>query len=327
MPEQHTHHPQLHHFSLPYGRFSFTMAAEKTASLPPYKGSTLRGILGQPFKELACLDRRQRDCKDCTCKPQCAYAYVFETSRHSLGPNGESMHLFTPHPFVIQPPLEPKTEYGPGEKLSFCLVLLGRGMQFLPHFIASFDLAARKGLGVNRVPFRLLHVEQLLPDSARPIWKEGMKLTGIPVEERLEISPTQHREPGEIILKLVTPLRLVLQGEPARDLTFESLVKSIFRRLELLDHAHGSGSFKLDYPHFLSKADQVEMADSQLYWHHWKRYSNRQKKKLYLGGLVGQVSFRGDMLGAFWPYLSLAEKIHLGKGTVYGLGQIQVETG
>ena len=327
MSEKCSNHPTVQHFSILYGRFAFTLSAVKAAALPPYKGSMLRGILGHHFKALACLDRKQRDCKECTSKPQCAYSYVFETTRHSIGANGKSLHLYTPHPFIIQPPLDSKTEYGPGESLTFILVLLGRGLHFLPHFIASFDLASRKGLGMNRVPFRLLHVEQLLPGLSRPIWKEGMTLTGIPVEERLEINPGSQQNSKTIDLRLLTPLRLMIKGKPSRDLSFLTLMKSVFRRLDLLDHAYGSGTFEPDYSGYLSRAEQVEVATSDLFWHHWKRYSNRQKKKLYLGGLMGHVQFHGDMLSEFLPYLALAEKVHLGKGTVYGMGQIQVETG
>ncbi|RRR67439.1 MAG: hypothetical protein EI684_18955 [Candidatus Viridilinea halotolerans] len=39
-----------------------------------------------------------------------------------------------PRPFVIEPPLETRTHYRAGEALELTLVLIGRGIDFLPYF-------------------------------------------------------------------------------------------------------------------------------------------------------------------------------------------------
>ena len=43
-----------------------------------------------------------------------------------------------------------------------------------------------------------------------------------------------------------------------------------------------------------------------------------------MGGFVGEVEYQGE-LGEFVPLLRIGEKIHLGKGTGFGLGRYQVE--
>jgi hypothetical protein len=59
-----------------------------------------------------------------------------------------------PHPFVFLPPLEEKTLYRPGETLSFNLTLIGKGGDFLPYFIYTFErLDERRGLGKGRGRF------------------------------------------------------------------------------------------------------------------------------------------------------------------------------
>jgi hypothetical protein len=44
-----------------------------------------------------------------------------------------------------------------------------------------------------------------------------------------------------------------------------------------------------------------------------------------LGGLVGSLTLEGD-LSPFAPLLRAAEILHAGKGAVFGLGKVEVET-
>jgi hypothetical protein len=44
-----------------------------------------------------------------------------------------------------------------------------------------------------------------------------------------------------------------------------------------------------------------------------------------MGGIVGKITYQGE-LEAFMPYLRMAEVIHLGKGTVFGMGNLMIES-
>lgn len=44
-----------------------------------------------------------------------------------------------------------------------------------------------------------------------------------------------------------------------------------------------------------------------------------------MGGFVGEVMYRGE-LSDFLPLLKLGEKIHVGKGTGFGLGRYEIQT-
>jgi len=55
-----------------------------------------------------------------------------------------------------------------------------------------------------------------------------------------------------------------------------------------------------------------------------RRYSGRQQAELELRGVSGSLGLpRGP--GELWPLLAAAQWLHLGKGTVMGLGQLNVE--
>ncbi len=48
-------------------------------TLPPYKGSTLRGGFGHALKKVSCALRRQQ-CKECLLAASCCYPLVFGSS-------------------------------------------------------------------------------------------------------------------------------------------------------------------------------------------------------------------------------------------------------
>lgn len=134
-------------------RYEFVIEAIDPLFLPPYKGSTFRGGFGTAFKSVSCSNRA-RECRDCPLRHACPYAYVFETAP----PEGsEALTKFeqVPHPFVIEPPLTQRQEFVPGDELAFGLVLIGRGIEFLPYFIVAFQQFGKTGIGRGRGRFKL----------------------------------------------------------------------------------------------------------------------------------------------------------------------------
>ena len=79
-----------------------------------------------------------------------------------------------------------------------------------------------------------------------------------------------------------------------------------------------------NFSDMLDSADAIRMVESNLYWHDWTRFSSRQKTYMQLGGLQGSVLYEGN-LAPFLPFCELAEKIHIGKQTSFGLGQTKAE--
>jgi hypothetical protein len=82
-----------------------------------------------------------------------------------------------PRPFVLEPPLETKREYLPGETLHFNLLLFGRAIQYLPYFIIVFREMGEEGLGKGRLPFTLEDVAASVlflvwASTAWPSWAE-----------------------------------------------------------------------------------------------------------------------------------------------------------
>ena len=63
----------------------------------------------------------------------------------------------------------------------------------------------------------------------------------------------------------------------------------------------------------------MEIESQNVNWSDWERYSGRQETRMKLGGLVGEVTYKGEV-DLFLPYLHLGEYVHVGKQSTFGNG-------
>lgn len=141
-----------------------------------------------------------------------------------------------------------------------------------------------------------------------------------------------HGEVNRLTIHLITPLRIKYENHLKADLPFHVLIRAALRRISSLFACYGEeqeehgGQPALDYTGIVIRAmDQdIQIQESDLHWFDWERYSNRQEVKMLMGGMVGSISYTGN-LGEFLPLLRLCEEVHLGKQSTFGLGQIAIE--
>jgi hypothetical protein len=127
----------------------------------------------------------------------------------------------------------------------------------------------------------------------------------------------------QITIHLKTPLRVKQENHLTADLPFHTLIRAALRRISSLFTHYGSGEPDLDYKGLVRRAQAVETVDSTLGWLDWERYSNRQEAKMLMGGMLGSVTYSGN-LKEFIPLLRVCEEVHLGKQTTFGLGKIEI---
>jgi hypothetical protein len=306
-----------------FGEYHFHGVLEDEAILPPFKGSTFRGVFGWALKEVVCALKRQ-ECPTCLLRRQCVYTQVFE-SPPEVQPQGAPP---PPHPFVIEPPLDSRTQLAAGEHFDFTLLLFGPATQYLPYFVYAFQAMGKRGIGRQvqgrRARFRLLTVSS--PTAGRVYSQEdNILLSGGTVHLHLDGSDHAAQSSGELTLTLLTPLRLKFQNHLQAELPFHVLVRACLRRVSLLFTCFGEGEPRLDYKGLIIRAQEVPILRSSLRWFDWQRYSQRQDQAMLMGGLVGSIIYQGN-LGEYAPLLRFAEKVHLGKATTFGLGKVRLST-
>jgi len=304
---------------------SVTFRVTEPLSLPEYKGSTFRGALGHAFKRVACaLPRKQ--CDSCLLRFRCAYSVCFETP---IPENAAMMrkYPFAPHPFVLEPPLDEKCRYEPGEELAIRLCLAGRANDHLAHFIYAFDELAKQGLGRDRAKAELLSITAQDNGHTRLVYDHASEqLTGAaPTLRPADIDARArqlHNKP--LRLAFLTPTRVKVANTYCKNPSLAELVPSLMRRLHSIEYFHCGGPGDYDVRPLLDAARGVEARKSDLRWVDWGRYSGRQQASMKLGGFTGTLEFDA-VPGALLPYLVWGEILHVGKASSFGLGKYFID--
>jgi hypothetical protein len=325
-----------------YQRFMFTLQAKDLLVLPLYKGSTFRGGFGHAFRRVVCA-LKGKECKECLLRQRCVYAYIFETHPGLSGSTrafavreggrtqataeshvlGMDRYEAIPHPFILEPPLDMRRTYQPGESLSFGLVLVGRAADYLPYFVYAFDEMGKSGIGKSRGRYSLLDVTSegqevysVRDRTLRPVVAGEIKLAAPHESHGADVD--------SVTLQFLTPARIVYARHLTAEITFPVLVTSLLRRLFLVAHFHcGVDKPPWDHREMIEHAQTIEIEAHDLSWWEWERYSARQGVRMKMGGVVGTVTYRGA-LGTFMQALKAGEILHVGKGTTFGLGKYEL---
>ena len=314
--------------NLRIARYRFTLEALEELHLPPYKGSTLRGGFGHVFKRTVCFQKDAQSCDACLLKNNCPYAYLFETSPP---PDAEVLRTYSdvPLPFVIEPPLDRRTHYPPGDLLEFGLVLVGRAINYLPYFVVVFRELGRVGIGRGRGKYVLQRIAAVQPlDGTEALVYDGVDV--IVRDEDLSVSYAEIEARARMLphdrvtVRFLTPTRLKHEGKYVERPDFHILVRALLRRISSLSYFHCGERWETDYRGIIEQAKGVELAEARTGWVDWERYSRRQRQRMNLGGFVGQATYEGA-IGPFLPLLVLGELVHVGKACVFGNGRYELE--
>ncbi len=240
---------------LSWCRLRFSLRFTTPAQLPPFKGSTLRGGFGAALRRVACV-RRRGDCEACTLAAVCPYRYVFDTP---VPPHSARMrrYPYCPHPFILEPPLDERRRFEPGDELEFGLTLVGRAADFVPHVILAVTVLGEQfGLGRRLAAPPAVAPPQDTPESSRLSGPAG-RFELVAVDDGASgegplYSPATGRvlrdcavtrpsrldgpgvDPGSVRLHLLTPLRLVQAGRLTDRPSFDGIVRALLRRATCL---------------------------------------------------------------------------------------------
>jgi len=303
--------------SWPLARYRLVFKVQTPLNLPDYAGSMLRGVFGLSLRHLACMTR-QRVCGPCPLLAACPYPLIFETP----APAEHRLQNFSavPNAYVLEPPPWGRRRYRAGEDLVFEMVLFGQALEKLPLVILAWQRALARGLGGGTAG--LAEMLFLNPQGEEKIFDASLSRVR-PHEARLRLPPLQVA--ADFSLNFVTPLRLQENGRilPPEGVTAKVLLMALVRRLSLILEFHAGLKPGYDFQRLSRLAEGVG-AVSNLRWLHWERWSNRQKRKMALNGLAGEIRLSGLPL-EFYDFLRLGQWVHVGKNATFGLGRYHLD--
>lgn len=286
---------QTNAFSLSFLPLLIRLKCCETTILPSFLGSTLHGILGwalAPYPEV--------------------YRYMFENRR--LG--GGKQDIVNPY-FINLPRY--RSVYSPGDELRFEIVLLGNAVHYSRDFIKAIIQTKQFGLGAERKQFELLEIFQSA--QLRAIWQQNFLDINTATPELL-LGDTREKA-SHCTIHLLSPLRIRRGGMPLLEIDFLTIIRNIMRRITEIATRYGGHVNLAEAEKLLEDASQIKTTSSGLYLSQISRYSNRKSEKMDISGLLGAITFEGD-ISPFIPWLNAAYILHIGRNTTFGCGQIDV---
>lgn len=256
----------------------------------------------------------------------CYYTQLFEPMYEGEVPPRLADLPITPRAYIFEPALPGSDErhLAAGDPLEFDLLLFGRATDLQLYALLACERMAVAGLGRNRAPFRLERALSRAPDGTWRVVLEDGRMRG-----RGSTRPSHPSEEGlagpRARLRFLTPTRLRVEHDQVETTTFPELVEAMARRVFEVAHFHVTDA-AIDWrlEPFLAAAQTVEVTALDLHWHDWERYNAREHTLMNMGGFLGTVDLEGE-LAPFAPLLRAAEILHVGRGTPFGLGRMEVE--
>lgn len=287
-------------------RFSIKFQALESIELPQYAGSTLRGAFGHALKNLACLTATRND-GVCCCLPieSCVYRCLFDPAPKVLAYQSRTQTIAPP--FVIEAHTLGRT-IAKNETAIFYMVLIGEFAHQQKVMIElAWQRALAEGIGIN-----------LSKGHAQAKFL-SMLFFDKPHADFLIQSTVD--------LEFFTHIRLQHHGKflEAKDFNIQILLNAILRRYLSLAEVYSDVVLNTDEIRRLYKDTSEILGSAQLEWVNWLRYSNRQKQKMNLDGLMGTVRIH-HINEQLLHYLYLGQWLHVGKGCVFGLGHYVLRT-
>lgn len=277
--------------------------------LPPYLGSTIRGILGHCIREFYCHNNSEK-CFLCEERENCPYVQCFSNTGGKAG---------AVNPYTIYVHGQEKEKWGKGEHCVFDITLFGKGTEYAGIYLDALLAAEQKGWGAGRLLFKLEQVVD--PDSERLIYARGKSWIR-------NLSPRQfsieERDARYAYLVFDTPLRVVSGGKLYSKLPFDMLIQFLTRRISLLTMAYTDVCLEWNLEEMLNQGAAIKTVDECWEEIPFSRYSINQKDgKLELPSKKGWILYEGD-ISRFVPILELGKRLRIGKSATIGFGHYEI---
>lgn len=291
--------------NLYFCKYKFTIQFHNKVVLPEYHGSMIRGTFGDALKEIVCI-KDDGNCNSCKYLEGCAFPYIFDK-------NTISKKRKVPHPYIIEP------ERFDGNKLTFNIILIGKAIKYTEQIFYTVRRMGSLGFGVNREKFKLIKVENLIENNKYETIYNGI---GNYLEKysAIYIKNLDFNFSNTVSLNILTQMKIEDNGKIVKDLSFNILLRSLYRRISNMLYIYCDSKLNIDYMDLFERSKSVITTNQDLYLKTVDRFSSTQNKKTELIGIKGNIEFSG-LTEDFYILVFLGQYLHVGKGISFGMGR------
>jgi len=292
---------------IPYSLFTIDLNLASNEKVSSFLAATLRGGFGYSLKRLVCAFKGN-ECSACILKNSCVYHYLFETAPDATATR-LTKYKTIPRPFALRPRQT-------GDKVAVDLLCIGKAVGMLPYFVYAFNELGKQGLGKHGIGF---DIAQVTTEDGCTVYtakntNECMSVTPRILEIKESTPSPQHLE-----LQFLTPLVLRKDGAIITTFDTRTFFSTLLRRITNINAFYGEHPSHSTDPSPYFDAVETLTITGDMYPVHQRRISTRQHQTIDYSGLMGKVTFTGD-IETVLPYLKAGEVLGVGKNTVFGQG-------
>ncbi|WP_233065844.1 hypothetical protein, partial [Sphaerochaeta sp. S2] len=170
--------------------------------------------------------------------------------------------------------------------LTFTVLVLGKTIAYTSYIYGAFLRGQSRGFGRDRIRYTIESISsdgvELLEDADFLNYQNAIK-TWVPSSEQQDSTYE-----GSLLIRLQSPLRFKHQGTYADSFTSLSLFSCFKRRLEILCLLYGIVEEVQVLPLNFKVLNQMTE------WKEYPHYSTRQRRNMFLGGVVGNIELKGE---------------------------------
>lgn len=266
-------------------RLHCTFQLQESGELPTFKGSMLHGWLGQQLLK------------------QDAELYHLLYTEHAQ--QQPKPYALACHDF--------RTHYVKNSTLSFQLTLFGSAVQLAERILQAL-CTLPLGVGQHRLAIKVQTIASETPT--------GLSLGIHPLPLLALITPAPPQVIQAVCLQLQSPLRIkqrgsiIKNGQPPLPVILNQIQKRLAALM--LFWVDDNPAWQIFLNEHVRLGEHQELSNAT-YFEDWQRYSNSRQKLLPFGGLLGEVSYQGDIHNAL-DWLQIGQVLQLGGKTTFGLG-------
>jgi CRISPR-associated endoribonuclease Cas6 len=251
-------------------------------------GSMLRGAFGYALKKVTCINPSYV-CEGCFSKDTCLFYKFYE-----------AQNIFHKYRFDIA--------LG-SNSFDFGLYIFDDACEGLAYILSALEMTLTE-IGLSKDNYKFNDIKMFV--NTQCVYENNSFFPLNILPQSIEIEKTS----ANIKVKLRTPLRIKKNNIFLRDhIEIEDILRSIYQREQEI--FYNKKVFKLDYTPSYTNIASAFSHKSLV------RKSNKQKTKMNMDGLIGEINIIGIDHRSY-RLLKIGEIIGVGKQTVMGLGKISL---